>query len=283
MALEQAFNYWGAKINMAKFILPLIPPHVQYAEIFCGSAAVFFRKKKSHNEVLNDINGDITNFFWELKTNYDELKKLIDATLHSEVLFVEAKAIINKKVDATPLKRAWAWWVVCNLSFSFTTTSFAFGTTGRGFGTANKRDGFTRWLADRIRDTEIFNRDALDLIVLKDHVDTLFYIDSPYVSSDCALYEGYTIEDFTKLLEALSKIKGKFIMSSYPEPILLEYRDKYKWFTRDISQTVTVTGKREGDQKKKVECLTCNFHPVITIDMFAGTEDFTETKAIAAK
>ena len=36
-------------------------------------------------------------------------------------------------------------------------------------------------------------------------------------------YKGYTKEDFEKLLKALSEIKGKFLLSSYPSELILKY------------------------------------------------------------
>lgn len=260
---------------MIKHILPLIPDHTCYCEVFAGGASVFWNKRKSENETLNDINGNITNFYWQLKTNYRELRKLVDGTLHSEILFKEARNLLKDESES-PLRKAWAWWTAANLSFSFTTTSFAFGTSGTwGQGTANKRDGFEKWMSDRLRDVEILNRDATKLILLKDRTNVFFYIDPPYLSSDCSLYSGYTLEQFTEMLDVLADIKGKFILSSYPEEVLLKYRHDNGWIGRDIRQTVTVDGTRDitNGKKMKTECLTMNYKPFgITLDMFADLE-----------
>ena len=66
------------------------------------------------------------------------------------------------------------------------------------------------------------------------------------------------MEDFTKLLEVLKNIKGKFLLSSYPEEILLKYRAECGWNSKDIKQIVLVSGKRE-ETKYKTECLTFNY------------------------
>ena len=53
-------------------------------------------------------------------------------------------------------------------------------------------------------------------------------------------------------------IKGKFLLSSYPEPILLKYRDTHNWNFQDKIDRVSVSGK--GTQgKTKTECLTFNY------------------------
>ena len=105
---------------------------------------------------------------------------------------------------------------------------------------------------------EIFNRDALNVIALKDTAETLHYIDPPYVGSNCGHYEGYTQENFYELLELLATIKGKFLLSSYPNDALLSAREKHNWRSMDIVQNLSVSGKgTEG--KTKTECLTFNY------------------------
>ena len=250
-------------------LIPLIPPHEQYLEIFAGSASLLFHKTPSKNEVINDINGDITNFFYQLKTNYDELKKMIDGSLHSEILFKKAKKMLKEKTG-TDLDRAWAWWVLANMSFSHTCSTFAFGTTGCGHNTANKRDDFLRHFSDRLREVEIFNRDAIKLLKLKDNDRTWVMADCPYVSSAQGIYAGYTIEDFENLLMALSEMKGKFLLTSYPEPILFEYAKTNNWIVKQSQKTVLVSGKRDGT-KIKIETMTMNYNPPqLILNLFDG-------------
>lgn len=253
--------YYGGKANLASEILPLIPRHVQYVEPFFGSGAIFWgRSHRSKNEVINDLNGSVTNFYWQLKTNFVELQKMVQATLHSEILYIKAKEML--KDDACPpLEKAWAFWVGCNMAFGHVLFGgFAFCETGSGGGTKNKRDGFNDKFTKRLEYCEIFNRDAVELIELKDSENTFFYVDPPYVSSEQGHYAGYTTEDFIKLLNVLKSIKGKFLMSSYLEEILMKYREECGWLSKDIKQVVLVSGKRE-ETKYKIECLTMNYTP----------------------
>lgn len=267
--MRPPYSYYGGKTNMLPHILPLIPKHVQYVEAFFGGGALLFAKVPSKNEVINDLNANVTNFYMQLKTNFYELQKLIHGTIHSEILHTEAQKIIFEEPEKhDDLKRAWAWWVCNNLSFSFVANGgFAFGTTGMALGTRNRRDRFTDRYVKRLECVEVFNRDALDLIKLKDHPDTFFFVDPPYVSSDCGSYKGYTESDFINLLNALQNIKGKFLLTSYPEKSLLQYRDMLSvekegedrgWRWQDTKQIVSINGKRE-DTKFKTECMTWNY------------------------
>ena len=120
----------------------------------------------------------------------------------------------------------------------------------------------------RLEYCEIFNRDAVDIITLKDSENTFFYVDPPYVSSNCGHYEGYTKENFKTLLETLKGIKGKFLLSSYPEELLMVYRKECGWASKDIVQQLMVHNKRE-EAKFKTECITYNFeNPNNQISLF---------------
>jgi DNA adenine methylase len=48
--MRTPITYYGGKQNMARIIVPLLPPHRLYCEPFAGGAAVFFenfrRRKK---------------------------------------------------------------------------------------------------------------------------------------------------------------------------------------------------------------------------------------------
>ena len=72
-------------------------------------------------------------------------------------------------------------------------------------------------------------------------------------------YKGYTEKDFENLLQLLSKIKGKFLLSSYPSEILEKYTKKYKWSTQKIEMPVTIHINRGLKPKVKTEVLTANY------------------------
>ena len=67
------------------------------------------------------------------------------------------------------------------------------------------------------------------------------------------------------MLERLTRVKGTFLMTSYPEDILMHYRKKFGWESMDLDMALAVTGKRE-EQKRKTECITYNYR--IQLDLF---------------
>lgn len=91
-----------------------------------------------------------------------------------------------------------------------------------------------------------------------DSPDTFFYLDPPYVSSEQGHYRGYTKGNFDELLAVCQNLQGKFLLSSYPEPVLLEARGQRGWSSKDVEKTLAVDGRR-AMTKKKIECLTWNY------------------------
>jgi hypothetical protein len=71
--------------------------------------------------------------------------------------------------------------------------------------------------------------DALRIINSRDSKDSFFYCDPPYFNSDCGHYDGYSKDDFENLLKQLSKIEGKFLLSSYPSDILSDFINANNW------------------------------------------------------
>lgn len=260
--MRTPITYYGGKQNMLKVILPKIPHHTTYVEPFFGGGAVFFGKPKSDFEVVNDINNRLITFYKVLKYDYDALQNLIDETFHSrhqhKTSDGEYEAGFEEIKD--PLVMAWAVWVQTNMSFS-ANIGGGFGYDKRGtcaLKNFNKKNAFTVAYQERMKRVTIESYDVLKVIKAYDSPDTFFYLDPPYASSNQGHYDGYTIEDFRKLLEACKNMQGKFLLSSYPEEILMEYRNETGWKFEDHEKILAVDGRRKAT-KTKIECLTWNY------------------------
>ncbi len=261
--MKTPITYYGGKQKLAKTILKLIPVHKLYAEPFFGGGAIFFEKPKSAVEVINDTNTEIINFYQMVQNDFVSLEMEIRITLHSRNLHRKASVIYNNPDMFTPLKRAWAFWTLASQSFaSIIDGSWGYdiakGTTSTKV--SNKRQGFTEDYAIRLQSVQIECTDALRIIKSRDNAEAFFYCDPPYFNSDCGHYDGYTVEDFEMLLKTLSTIKGKFLLSSYPSPILKDYAKKMRWFQQEIHQKVSVANNNsKKGQKNKIEVLTANY------------------------
>lgn len=261
--MKTPVTYYGGKQKLASTILKLIPEHNLYCEPFVGGAAIYFAKEPSPVEVINDTNKELINFYRVVQQDFVGLEKEIRITLHSRDLHRKAKVINGNPDMFSEVKRAWAVWVLASQSFA-SMLDGAWGydiskdqTTKKVNG---KRAGFTEEYAIRLQNTQIECTDALRIIKSRDRKGSFFYCDPPYVGSDCGHYDGYTQDDFDALLKTLSRIKGRFLLSSYPNPTLKEYVTKYGWNQLTIQQKVSVANNnsRKG-QKSKTEVLTANY------------------------
>jgi len=88
--MKTLLKYPGAKNRLAPWIVSHIPPHKVYCEPFLGSGAVFLNKEPAYNEILNDLDDDICNFFNVVRENHKELCRLIEATPYSRIEYSNA-------------------------------------------------------------------------------------------------------------------------------------------------------------------------------------------------
>ncbi|MEO6883117.1 MAG: DNA adenine methylase [Bacteroidia bacterium] len=121
---------------------------------------------------------------------------------------------------------------------------------------SNKREAFTKEYAKRLEQVQIECKDALKVIEQYDGKDTFFYLDPPYFNSDCGHYKGYTEQDYEKLLQALEKIQGKFLLSSYPSELLNTYVTKNNWRKQEKEQTILLSHQTK---KKKTEVMVYSY------------------------
>lgn len=261
VSFKTPITYYGGKQKLVPEIIPRIPTHNSYVEPFCGGAAIFFSKKPSDIEVLNDTNKELINFYRVVQNDFTSLEKEVRITLHSRDLHRKAWVINNNPDMFSEVKRAWALWILSSQSFCAQLDgNWGYDKTNNRTTKLiqSKKDRFTEALAIRLQNVQIESTDALYIIRSRDTKDTFFYCDPPYYNSDCGHYDGYSIDDYENLLKVLSQIKGKFLLSSYPSEILQSYAKEHGWCMYSLEQKVTVNAK-SGYLKRKVEVLTANY------------------------
>lgn len=240
-----ALRYTGSKWKLADWVISQFPPHQLYCEPFCGSAAIFFRKPISPIEVLNDVYGDLVNFFRVLREKPDELIDQIELTPFSRE---EYQLAYESSQD--PLERARRFYVLSWQSFG----AYAGRKSGwrvqknthRGTKITRewKRQDGLRYAADRLRDAQIENRDAAEVMAYFDSPTTLFYIDPPYVlkSRSEGSRSRYMHEmqdaDHRQLAEFLHLVRGMVILSGYDSEL---YSELYAGW-RIVSKSTTTNG-----------------------------------------
>lgn len=257
--LKTPISYYGGKQMMLRHILPNIPDHDVYTESFFGGGAVFWAKERAKVEVINDVNREVINFYQVLQAEYYKLNALIQTTMHSRAQYEDALVVYNHPHLFDNIRRAWAFWVLCNQGFACKIGNWGYdkssGSVEKKIDNAKQRFGadLKEWL-ERV---QIESNCATKVIKSRDKPTTFHYCDPPYFNSDCGHYDGYGPQDYTGLLNTLSDVKGKFLLSSYRSDILDDYTNQNGWHQLEFEKTLAVSQRAKS--KKKVEVLTANY------------------------
>jgi len=257
--IKTPISYYGGKQTMLKHIKKLIPKHKTYTEAFAGGAAVFWSKEPSEVEVINDINGELINFYSVLQDRYEELKTEIDRTLHARQHHCLAGFIYNHPQFFSEVKRAWALWVLSKMSFA-SKLDGSWGYDVRKNHMAKKiknaRIQFADELRERLQMVQIESNDALKIIKSRDTEETFHFVDPPYIGSNMGHYKGYTEADFEELLKLLESVKGKFMLTMYPNPVLQGCIERNNWKVQKITRTISVS---KVSRRKQEEWIVMNY------------------------
>lgn len=254
LLVNTPLKYYGGKQNKAEKLIALFPRHKYYIEPFVGGAAIFWRKPLVYMNILNDTNRGIYSFWYYLKNEPEQLADCIKKTnlLHEDI-FKEQKKIYDSCKVSVELACATLYLITCGMSGSI--GQFLVKQKNK----TDKNELFANTIyeyARKLQSATILNRDALYVIEKHKHrKDALFFLDPPYVEAEKGHYDGYTHDDFEKLLKKCEEIKGSFVMTVGNTTICDDYVRKNKW--HQVKENTTSTAPKQN--KDFVETVVTNF------------------------
>jgi DNA adenine methylase len=238
--VSSPLRWWGGKKYLLRYIIPLIPPHTCYVEVFGGAGHVFFAKQPSKVEVYNDIDKRLINFFLCLKYHPDALVAEIKTLLHSRELF----EMYQQQIGETDLQRAARFYFVLKQSFAGKIDNFGYGKYPGG-----AQFNFIQSMADglrkRLKTCQIEQLDFETLIQTYDGRETFFFLDPPYTCSAGEVYKHkFSVSDHHRLARSLRQVEGKWLLGYDDSPFI---RRKYKKYSiRTIINRVQTGPGRVG-------------------------------------
>jgi DNA adenine methylase len=248
-------SYIGGKNRLAKRVIEIFPEHTTYVEAFAGGAQVFFRKEPSKVEVLNDLDGEIVNFYRVCQQHYEELLRYFKFAVVSREWFDLLKR--SDPTTLTDIQRAARHLYLLRNCFAslvrnpvyhrnvIQPPSFNLESLPELIEKAHKR----------LRRVQLECAPYEEVIGRFDRPTTLFYLDPPYWGRK--LYRHNLGEaDFEKLAEQLKEIRGKFILSLNDVP---EVRRLFRAFYIQGVELHYTSQKAAGKRYKEV--LITNFEP----------------------
>lgn len=219
--MKAVLKYPGAKNRIADWICGYIPQHKVYVEPYFGSGAVFFNKIPARIETLNDIDGKVVNYFKIVRDHAQELAALLDMTPFSRDEYYYACEDLPEDTD---LERARKFAVRCWQGFGCSNlyrNGFRSSQQSRSPHTTKEWGCLPERLLEaskRLKNAQIENIPAVELIKRYNTEDVFLYIDPPYLRGIRKNYlYRYEMEDgdHIELLELLTEHPGKVLLSGY--------------------------------------------------------------------
>jgi len=181
---------------------------------------VFFTKDASPHELVNDINSLVVNFFRVLRDRTEEFQFTLEATPWSREEYDRSHELTGDDLEDARrfVTRVW----------QAHASDLAKKTGWKNRGSKQRARGMSiRWqrvpaelaeIAYRLKDAEIENRPAIEVIRRFPTKDTLIYADPPYLMETRTqkLYSSeMTPDDHLEMLDALVAHPGPVVISGY--------------------------------------------------------------------
>ena len=262
--------YYGGKYELSKTLVPLIPHHNRYIEVFAGGLSMFFRKSKAKWNVLNDIDNNIVNLYMCVIHKHDELVENLFWIPKSRKLFLDFREEIkeNREIEIPDPERAAKYFYCIRNSFNkLIHTPFSMN-----------KDMNKNW-DEEFKYSKMFLGGAtienLDFGTLFDKYypkeDDFWYLDPPYIiATEKGSYymNNFTIEDHTRLRDRVNEIDkagGKFMVSYDYRPEVKELYKQYNTQTLNMRYTGATKNARKTERK---EYIIMNYEPVSQVEIF---------------
>lgn len=265
--MKQVLKYPGAKNRIADWIINQMPKHDVYLEPFAGSLSVLLNKPPCHIETVNDLDGEIVNFFRVVRDYPEYLKRRIDLTPYSR----EEYELAYEESD-DEIERARRFCIRCHQGFgcgNLYRNGFKSGQQSTSPNPArawNMLPGIIVEAAVRLKTVQIENLPALELLKRYDTKDVFIYADPPYLHDTRKNYlyrYEMTDEEHMELLEALLNHPGPVMISAYENTL---YDGYLKGWRKVHKETVAEAGQ------KRIETLYMNYKDnQMSIFDFTGT------------
>ena len=255
--MNAAFAWPGGKRALTPTLLKLLPPHALYVEVFAGSAKLLFAKEPSKCEILNDLNGDVTNFFRVVKHRPAELTERFELECVHAGRFRELLAA-NPQCEMDRAHRfAYLAW-------------YSFGAKGEHFAKVSAKNlqgrrslaeirALLTRVAERLAAVSIDQCDFAEILARYDRKDALFYLDPPYVDfQNNARYDALDVKRRDELFRILSKLRGRFVLSFDDHPEIRKRVRSAGFHSLQVKVRYTLAGASET-RRENGELVITNF------------------------
>lgn len=237
-------SYIGGKRTLAKQIIALFPKHTTYCEVFAGGAQVLFHKEPSQVEVLNDLDGEIVNFFRVCQQHHEELVRYLRFVVVSRKWHELLRS--TNPATLTDIQRAARHLYLLKNSYASLVLRLSYKCHVVQPPSFNP-ERIPELIEETHKRLARVQIECLPYEKLLQHFDrpqTLFYLDPPYYGRKLYRY-NLEHDDFVKMAERLAQLTGKFLLSLNDTPEVRQIFRRFKVKSVEIPYTAQkIAGKR---------------------------------------
>lgn len=243
----------GNKRVIADKIIPLFPKHSIYVEPFFGAGGMYFNKRKSEYNIVNDFDSEVYNLFNVVSNNCKELEQaFLEFPIHQDLW-----EYWKKNQETEPIKKAIRFLFLSNYGYLGKPQTLAFGVD-------NQKNRFSELLAktnEMLFNVQFANQDFKDffknLSRVKDK-NVFIYCDPPYLGTNDNYSNSFTEIDSNDLFNCLQEAGCKFAMSEFNHPFILEQ-------AKQRNLNVITIGERQNLKNRQTEILITNYENAPTL------------------
>ncbi len=269
--------YYGGKFELSRQLVPRLPKHSRYVEMFAGGLSMFFRKARADWTVVNDKDNNLVNLYMSIAEKFDEFCECIRWYVKSRTQHQLLKKYIidiSSEVDISNIpdvKRAARYYYLVKCSFN-----------NNPQGTFSKNSG--DWNPSTFIEDLKLSRRHLDGIVIENldfrtlvekyipSSDDLWYIDPPYfVAAKRKDYYIHTLQhddhlDLLNICDRINDAGGKFMVSYDDNDNVHELYKQY-----NIEAIPVIYAGQTTKREYKNELVITNYsQPTIQENLFDG-------------
>lgn len=273
-SLKTPLRYPGGKSRAVKYLIPKMPKDItEYREPFLGGGSVAIAFTKEYPDIpvwVNDLYEPLTNFWFALRDDADELHRCIKGYKEdyntpdlARQLFDEMKIQLNHK-EAEDFYRAVAFYIINKCSFSGLTESSSFSAQASDHNFTMSNINKLPEYSKLIQNWKITTGPYWEMMMTSAPVGTFWFFDPPYDIKDNLygrkgeLHKGFNHEEFCAWITQ-GNVKDKWMITYNTNPTLMEWYDGYNQTKWDLTYTMRSVGDYMNEQKDRAELLITNY------------------------
>lgn len=254
--MKSPIKWVGGKSKLVDKLIPLIPRHKCYVEVFGGAGWLLFAKEPSQVEILNDFDENLMNFWSVIKNAPDQFIKSFEYTLVSRKTFNEYKEKYKNNDFDDAIEKAHVFYYLVNAGFASDMKNPVFGTRCQSRNRL-RIDEVDRTIPEaykRLQKVTIENKSFEKLFEIYDSPDTFFYLDSPYRNTKQYAVGKFTDEQYKLLADCCRNAKGKWLYTINDDEYIRELFKDFNIITHDVYYSICKT--QNGRQNFKELIIT---------------------------